>query len=388
MPEYWARRAFRVLATPVGLALIAAVRLLIISNYNVTTAVTVAESGGFVNTFLGSLIPLVPVLMPYLALVFLAFRRFILCAFAIVATALISPVVRPSVVTLSYLDYYWFAIYGDLRSALPDIVFVIVLCGVLVAWGGSLGEVVGYSLFTIIWACVAVFALAPYLLTAYPAPRTQSFYASYIREPWLTAEQITVDPGKIYQGYVLSSDDQWMTVLLYQSRTITYFRADSVTARIVCAPPVKPPPPPLVRLVDAKSAPLPECRNSDSWAATQPEASSAATKTQINSPKTVAPIQGAEGKVVSPPKRPACCKADRHGSHKTPPPHRPHKIVRPPTPPTRFHHRHRLVTSGGRSTHRAGGSPRSLQPSHTEALSGELFLLWAAYRDKSFGELA
>ena len=53
------------LVTPVGLALISAVRLLIISNYNVTTAVTVAESGGYINTFLGSLIPLVPVLMPY-----------------------------------------------------------------------------------------------------------------------------------------------------------------------------------------------------------------------------------------------------------------------------------------------------------------------------------
>jgi hypothetical protein len=388
MPNYAIRRAIALLVTPVGLALIAAVRLLIISNYNVTTAVTVAESGGFVNTFLGSLIPLVPVFMPYLALVFLAFRRFILCAFAIMATALISPVVRPSVVTLSYLDYYWFAIYGDLRSALPDIVFVIVLCGVLAAWGGSLGWYVGYTLFTIIWACVAVVALAPYLLTAYPAPQTQSVYASYLSQPWLTAEQITVDPSKIYQGYVLSSDDQWMTVLLYQSRTITYFRADSVTARIVCAPPTKPPPPPLIRLVNAKSVPLPECRNSDSWAAAQPGGSSAATKTQSNSPKTTAPTQGAEGKVVSPPKRPACCKADRHGSHKTPPFHRPHKIVRPPTPPTRFRHRHRVITSGGRSTHRPGGSPRSLQPSHTEVLSGELFLLWAAYRDKSFGELA
>jgi hypothetical protein len=47
-------------------------------------------------------------------------------------------------------------------------------------------------------------------------------YTSYLRQPWLTAEQITVDPGKIYQGYVPSSDDQWMTVLLYQSRTIAY----------------------------------------------------------------------------------------------------------------------------------------------------------------------
>jgi hypothetical protein len=271
---------------------------------------------------------------------------------------------------------------------LPLIALAIVVCGLLIAWGGLEGFLAAYWVFTILWACAAVFALAPYLLTAYPAPHTQSFYASYLRQPWLTAEQITVDPGKTYQGYVLSSDDQWMTVLLYQSRTIAYFRADSVTARIVCAPPTTLPPPPLVRLVNAKSVPLPECRNSDSWAAAQPGGSSAATKTQINSPKTTAPIQGAEGRVVSPPKRPACCKADRHGNHKTPPSHHPHKIGRPPAPPARFHHRHRVITSGGRSTHRPGGSPRSLQPGHTEVLSGELFLLCASYRDKSFGELA
>lgn len=374
--------------TPVGLALVSAVRLLIISNYNVTTAVTVAESGGFVNTFLGSLIPLVPVLMPYLALLFLIFRRFILCTFAIVATALISPVVHPSVVTLSYLDNYWFAIYGDLHSALPDIVFVIVICGVLVAWGGSLGSFVGYSGLTILWACVAAFALAPYLLTAYPAPRTQSFYSSYLRQPWLTAEQITVDPSKIYQGYVLSSDDQWMTVLLYQSRTIAYFRADSVTARIVCAPPTKPPPPPLVRLVNAKSISLPGCRNSDSWTVASPGANSAATKTRINSAKTVAPSTSAKGKVVSHSKRPACCKTQRHGSHKVPPPRRPHKVFRPPVPPTRFHHRHTMTSSGDRSAHKAGARPGPLQPGHTEVLSGEIFLICTAYRDKSFGELA
>lgn len=102
MPEDWARRALRILVTPVGLALLSAVRLLIVSNYNVTTAVTVAESGGYVNTFLGSLIPLVPVFMPYLALVFLAFRRFVLCALTVVATALISPVVPSPSIILGY----------------------------------------------------------------------------------------------------------------------------------------------------------------------------------------------------------------------------------------------------------------------------------------------
>jgi hypothetical protein len=382
MPEYWARRAFRVLATPVGLALISAVRLLIISNYNVTTAVTVAESGGYVNTFLGSLIPLVPVFMPYLALIFLAFRRFILCALTVVATALISPVVRPPVAALHDFDNYWIGAFHWMSLNIVDaaaIAFGIWVATLMIPWRYLRGSWL-HLLLGALWACVAVFALIPYLVTAYPTPSTQSFYASYLRQPWLTAEQITVDPSKIYQGYVLSSDDQWMTVLLYQSRTIAYFRADSVTARIVCAPPAKPPPPPLVRLLNAKSAPLPACRDSDSWAVAQPGVSRAATQTRINSAKTAAPSQGAESKVVSPPKRPACCKPEKHGSHKVPPPRRPHKIARD--------HRHRRITPDRRRTRRAGASPRSLKPAHTEVLSGELFLLCAAYRDKSFGELA
>lgn len=380
MPNFAIRRAIALLVTPVGLALISAVRLLIISNYNVTTAVTVAESGGFVNTFLGSLIPLVPVFMPYLALAFLAFRRFILCALAIMATALISPVIRPSVVTLRYFDNYWFTVYGHLHGALLAIALGIVACGlVAVVWGDSDGFAAVYLLLTVVWAFAAVFALAPYLLTAYPAPRTQSFYASYLRQPWLTAEQISVDPSKIYQGYVLSSDDQWMTVLLYQSRTIAYFRADSVTARIVCEPATAPPPSPLIRLINAKNTSLPECRNSDSWTVAQHGSGIAATKMRSGSPKATVPISGAEGEVVISPSK-------RLDGHKVPPPHCRRKLVRPPT--RSFEHRHKMITPSRRSPHKTHGSPRFVQPSHTEVLSGELFLLWAAYRDKSFGELA
>jgi hypothetical protein len=362
------------------LALISAVRLLIISNYNVTTAVTVAESGGYVNTFLGSLIPLVPVFMPYLALIFLAFRRFILCALTVVATALISPVVRPPVAALHDFDGYWISafhwMYLNLLGA-AVIVFGIWVATLMIPWRYIRGSWL-HLLLGAIWACVVVFALIPYLVTAYPTPSTQSFYASYLRQPWLTAEQITVDPGRIYQGYVLSSDDQWMTVLLYQSRTIAYLRADSVTARIVCAPPTKPPPSPLVRLINAQSTSLPRCRNSDSWTVAQHGSGSAATKIRSVSPKTPAPISGAEGEVVISPSK-------RLGSHNVPPQRR-RKLVRPPT--RSFEHRHKMISPSRGSPHKTHGSPRFVQPSHTEVLSGELFLLWAAYRDKSFGELA
>ena len=59
--------------SPVGLILLAATRVLIVSDYNPTTALAVGSSSGYVNTLFGSVLPLVPVLMPYIALVLLYF---------------------------------------------------------------------------------------------------------------------------------------------------------------------------------------------------------------------------------------------------------------------------------------------------------------------------
>jgi hypothetical protein len=85
------RRSIALILSPVGLLLISAGRLLIVANFNSTTAVTIASSGGFVNTLLGTVIPLVPAFMPYLALLLLLFRRFLLSIMTFIFAAFISP---------------------------------------------------------------------------------------------------------------------------------------------------------------------------------------------------------------------------------------------------------------------------------------------------------
>src|ERR1022692_4553030 len=84
-------RSLALLLSPIGLLLISATRLLIVSDYNTTTATTVASSGGFVNTLLGSIIPLVPVFIPYVALILLLYKHFILSIIAFVSAAFIAP---------------------------------------------------------------------------------------------------------------------------------------------------------------------------------------------------------------------------------------------------------------------------------------------------------
>jgi hypothetical protein len=79
------------LLSPVGLILISAGRLLIIANYSSTTATTIASSGGYVNTLLGSITPLVPLFIPYVALLLLLFRQFLLSVITFVFAAFIAP---------------------------------------------------------------------------------------------------------------------------------------------------------------------------------------------------------------------------------------------------------------------------------------------------------
>ena len=85
------RRWLTLLLSPLGLVLISAGRLLIISNYNTTTAATIASTGGYVNTLLGSIIPLVPIFIPYVALLLLLFRQFMLSTLTFVFAAFIAP---------------------------------------------------------------------------------------------------------------------------------------------------------------------------------------------------------------------------------------------------------------------------------------------------------
>ena len=85
------KKSIALILSPAGVLLIAAGRLIIVANFNTTTAVTIASTGGFVNTLLGTVIPLVPVFMPYLALLLLLFRRFLLSIMTFIFAAFISP---------------------------------------------------------------------------------------------------------------------------------------------------------------------------------------------------------------------------------------------------------------------------------------------------------
>jgi hypothetical protein len=261
LPGFWVRRNVALLLSPVGLLLISITRLLIVADYNTTTAISIASSGGYVNTLLGTVIPLVPVVLPYLAIALLVFRRFILSALASGAALLVSPTRLAPVTALNSFEENWHRatlLIGQ-HPVLSALIIGILLLIDLSAFARAFGQ---FSVLAVTLAVVATVFLLPYALYVYPVPRTSGYYADFMRQPWLSAERITVKSGDSIVGYALTEDDSWMIVLKDNPRTIQYLPVDDVTSRTVCQ--VNPqkgsvPTSPLIPLLNPKSTQLPLC---------------------------------------------------------------------------------------------------------------------------------
>jgi hypothetical protein len=152
-------RSIALLFSPLGLLLISAARLLIISDYNTTTAVAIASSGGYFNTLLGTFIPLVPVFLPYIALLLLLVRYFVLSIITFIFAAFLTSTPLPLPVTLPLAradQHHIFALFSEN----PFIPFLLALIIVILVWRyhGSLIE--AFGAIVIVAFAFALFAAA------------------------------------------------------------------------------------------------------------------------------------------------------------------------------------------------------------------------------------
>jgi hypothetical protein len=261
LPAFWIRRSVTLLLSPVGLLLISVTRLMIVADYNATTATTIASSGGYVNTILGTVVPLVPLFLPYLAIVLLIFRRFILGFMAFGAALLISPTRLAPLTAFNRLTADWdntvALVKNNLALSIAALVVIIVID--LIAFRHTFGRL---SLLAFALTLISVAFLLPYILYVYPIPRTGNYYAEFMRQPWLSAERIEVSSGISVVGYTLAEDDNWTTFLNASTRRVEYFRTSAVLSRQVCqvnSDLLAAPQSPLVPLLHAKPAKLPSC---------------------------------------------------------------------------------------------------------------------------------
>jgi hypothetical protein len=217
------------LLSPIGLLLISVARLLIVSDYNTVTAEAVVSSGGYVDTLLGTIIPVVPFALPYLALVLLFFNRVLLAALAVLATVCVSPVTigRSAAGDLARKD--WNEIQG--ASLIFVVLLAVVVAILLIA--AMLG--LGFGNFAKTVAPIACIALIPLVSQVYSFPVGKSFYVDLIRQPWLPAEMITLTSGQTIVGYILSDNGSSFTVLMDDNRAVYYYPDADVAKRQVCA---------------------------------------------------------------------------------------------------------------------------------------------------------
>ena len=161
--SFWTRRNVALIRSPVGLLLISVTRLLIVANYDTTTATAIASSGGYVNTLLGAVIPLVPIILPYLAIVLLIFRRFVLSALTFGATLLVSPTRLTPLTALNSLKEDCQVVVVLVSGHLPLSIFILgtLLIFDLSAFGHTFGS---GSMIAITLALLATAFLLPYVL--------------------------------------------------------------------------------------------------------------------------------------------------------------------------------------------------------------------------------
>lgn len=174
------------LLSPIGLVLLSATRLFIISDYNTTTAVTVASSGGYVNTLLGSTVPLVPIFLPYVALILLLYRQFFLCIAAFLFTAFITPTpltVPISRRLLSADKHHLFSLLSEYRYFTVAIALLVLL----IAWMYSSKLLEALSVIAAIVVVLGVL-MTPYGESfALPEPLRLAGYTEHRVVSWLSA---------------------------------------------------------------------------------------------------------------------------------------------------------------------------------------------------------
>src|SRR5215469_16305965 len=217
------------IASPVGLLLISVARVLIISNYDTTTASAIVSSGGYVDTLLGTTIPLIPIFLPYVALALLYFNRVILGILSLGTALVISPTTLTRVSIVHLLKRDWNRIQhasGSMQAFM--VIMAAVLLGLLIFELLRLND-----LFKSLAVVVSIVAI-PIFVVIYPFPIGSQFYSELIRQPWLPANTITLRSGQEFTGYILSDDPSSVAVLSEASRTVTYYPPDDIAKMRLC----------------------------------------------------------------------------------------------------------------------------------------------------------
>jgi hypothetical protein len=275
----FSRVAKTLVASPIIVLIATGVRLLVISDYNTTTASTIVAEKGAAGTLLGTVIPLIPTTLPFITLLLLAFRRWLGFGLAIAATAFVSPAYATieearqasaarmrTTAPLIQQTATWvkvhashFSMSGTWRNRVS--IYHVASRGLLHAAHDPHWQAVGFGIFGFLLASrgrlhgrfrirfrlrlklllrpwlvgFACFLAMAFVNVMYHIPHDLRSLDQAMRRPWIPAESITLKNGDRKVGYTLSIKDGWYVWLDEKSRSIEYLKPDDVQARQVCS---------------------------------------------------------------------------------------------------------------------------------------------------------
>jgi hypothetical protein len=280
------------------LVVAAAIRLLVIANYDPTTADSIAAASGVVGTLLGTLVPIVPQVLPVLLLFFIVLRRPLLIILAIAGTALIAPAyasvtaassrTKQQFINLAHavkvpnkhVQHQLFISCWRLDRAALIFAAIAILVVVLDKRKWLLGilkiprldadwlDKVIFAGFILLVEMVAAIALGLaagtayfFVTTIYRIPANMNEIAAIASKPWLPSEIITLKDRTARVGYTLSDNSGWFIFLKQQSRTIEYIPASTVLSRTLCqlSGEERPTQPPLIKLINIPPPRITQC---------------------------------------------------------------------------------------------------------------------------------
>jgi len=242
--------------SPIVVLFASAVRLLLISNYDTSTATLMASSGGIIGTLLGTVVPLLPAFLPALLVLVVIFRRWRLAILTGLAVALVSPAYEAPITiyrqarteflsvaqNINELDFL--AVWEDNPWAIGCALAALLVMVFFDApnwldWGES-----GLIECVLILIGRLLFGLGPAVICgvcvllvqiAYQVPFNTTLASDIVRRPWLPAEKVSVQSGETpIIAYTLSTADGWHVLLTERTRRIYFIKASDIIAREVC----------------------------------------------------------------------------------------------------------------------------------------------------------
>lgn len=285
------------------LALLASiVRLLLVSNYQTTTAVAVASGAGPLPTLIGTLIPVVQVFLPILTIgMFLLTvlnlknshggKYFLVGLCSLVATFLITPTEFSWDDTVPHAKEAWENVWPYASIVMTAVAWAAVLAVLaifvailvradwknrrtwdlrkwrdwddwgLVGVGAILMPIMGGLGVLVIAVAGGVVAIAIAWVTFFPLESEVARIPDRARSMWLPAEEVSLKSGNDPTvGYVLGVGNGWMTLLQEPDRTVRMVPLPEVVSRKICR--FGPPNPfPLLVLPGASIPDIPRCHN-------------------------------------------------------------------------------------------------------------------------------